>query len=76
MKNFFEFPNDDEDIKEISYEEFCMYFFSPLNSIYNPEKQHVYQDMNQPLASYFISSSHNTYLTGHQLYGCSGIEGY
>jgi hypothetical protein len=34
------------------------------------------QDLDHTLGEYFISSSHNTYLTGHQLYGKANVDGY
>ncbi|KAJ3524795.1 hypothetical protein NM688_g8501 [Phlebia brevispora] len=51
---------------------FTSFLLSPENSAFKDEKQ----DMTRPLPEYFISSSHNTYLVGHQLVGESTIEGY
>lgn len=40
------------------------------------DRLELYQEMDQPLAHYFISSSHNTYLTGRQFGGKSSVEMY
>ncbi|XP_041817003.1 1-phosphatidylinositol 4,5-bisphosphate phosphodiesterase delta-1a isoform X1 [Chelmon rostratus] len=55
---------------------FLMYLHQEEGSILNPAHKHVYQDMNQPLNNYYISSSHNTYLMEDQLKGPSSTEAY
>ncbi|XP_050980692.1 1-phosphatidylinositol 4,5-bisphosphate phosphodiesterase delta-3-A [Labeo rohita] len=55
---------------------FTMYMLSKENDVYNPEHGRVYQDMSRPLSHYFISSSHNTYLTKDQLIGESSVDPY
>ncbi|XP_068775542.1 1-phosphatidylinositol 4,5-bisphosphate phosphodiesterase delta-3 [Struthio camelus] len=55
---------------------FMMYLLSADGDILNQEHTKVHQDMSQPLCHYFISSSHNTYLTNNQIGGTSSTEAY
>lgn len=55
---------------------FTMYMLSKENDVFNPDHAHVYQDMSRPLAHYYISSSHNTYLTKDQVTSASSTEPY
>mmetsp|Transcript_32670 Transcript_32670/g.56778 ORF Transcript_32670/g.56778 Transcript_32670/m.56778 type:complete len:623 (+) Transcript_32670:702-2570(+) len=56
---------------------FNQFLFNTVdNSLVNPELVPEYQDMDQPLLNYWINSSHNTYLTGHQLKGESSVFQY
>nr|XP_048288455.1 1-phosphatidylinositol 4,5-bisphosphate phosphodiesterase zeta-1 isoform X2 [Myodes glareolus] len=61
---------------QMSFEGFARYMFSPECLLFKEKCKTVYQDMNQPLNDYFISSSHNTYLISDQLVGQSDIWGY
>uniref|UniRef100_A0A672YLT0 1-phosphatidylinositol 4,5-bisphosphate phosphodiesterase n=1 Tax=Sphaeramia orbicularis TaxID=375764 RepID=A0A672YLT0_9TELE len=61
---------------QISLQAFTRYLGGEENSIVPPERLDVIDDMNQPLAHYFINSSHNTYLTVGQLTGLSSVEMY
>ncbi|XP_071407039.1 1-phosphatidylinositol 4,5-bisphosphate phosphodiesterase zeta-1-like [Pithys albifrons albifrons] len=62
--------------KQMSFEGFIRYMNSEECSIFKSEHKTVYQDMDQPLCNYFISSSHNTYLVSDQLMGPSDLWGY
>lgn len=73
---FFLFPCTARMNHCMSVDGFLMYLASPEGSIFNPEHQGLFQDMNQPLAHYFINSSHNTYLMEDQLKGPSSVEAY
>ena len=58
---------------ELDFNGFLHYMTSSSSNIVAPSNN---QDFSWPLSSYFISSSHNTYLTGNQLYSDSSTDAY
>ncbi|KAK9531793.1 hypothetical protein VZT92_011198 [Zoarces viviparus] len=69
----------DEELKKkgcMSSDGFCRYLMSDENAPVFLDRLELYQEMEQPLAHYFISSSHNTYLNGRQFGGKSSVEMY
>ncbi|RMD39658.1 hypothetical protein DV735_g5472, partial [Chaetothyriales sp. CBS 134920] len=54
---------------------FVEYMRSPAASAAAPLPEHDV-DLDHPLSSYYISSSHNTYLSGNQLYGSASTDAY
>ena len=55
---------------------FSHYLLGEEGDVMRVQHCRVYQDMGQPLSSYFINSSHNTYLMADQLKGPSSIGAY
>lgn len=60
----------------MSKDGFIRYLMSDENAPVFLDRLDVYMDMDQPLAHYYINSSHNTYLSGRQFGGKSSVEMY
>uniref|UniRef100_A0A0N5BVI2 Phosphoinositide phospholipase C n=1 Tax=Strongyloides papillosus TaxID=174720 RepID=A0A0N5BVI2_STREA len=59
---------ENSDKGRISFIGFCQYLLSDQNSdIMTSQLKLKISDMNYPLPMYYINSSHNTYLNGHQI---------
>jgi phosphatidylinositol phospholipase C delta len=57
----------------LKFSDFLRYMTSPIANALRPASQ---EDVSWSLSNYFISSSHNTYLTGNQLSSDSSVEAY
>jgi hypothetical protein len=64
---------DAELLGDGSFEQFVNYYLSGSASTLKPAEP---VDESHPLSNYFISSSHNTYLTGNQLSSESSVDAY
>lgn len=62
--------------RQMTKDGFLMYLLSADGSAFNLAHRRVYQDMDQPLSHYLVSSSHNTYLLEDQIRGPSSTEAY
>ncbi|KAG1665244.1 1-phosphatidylinositol 4,5-bisphosphate phosphodiesterase epsilon-1 [Nymphon striatum] len=70
----------DEEMRQhgcLSFQGFARYLMDKGNFAFlNEEMTTDKSEMDHPLSDYYIASSHNTYLTGHQLKGESSVELY
>ncbi|XP_054429727.1 1-phosphatidylinositol 4,5-bisphosphate phosphodiesterase gamma-1 [Pteronotus mesoamericanus] len=77
MLDFLQDPLREIEEPYFSLDEFVTFLFSKENSVWNSKLDAVCPDtMNNPLSHYWISSSHNTYLTGDQFSSESSLEAY
>ena len=64
--------------QQLSRSRFGVYMYHAMNHAYDPNTLQASMDMklDQPISSYFINTSHNTYLMGDQLQSSSSVEMY
>ncbi|XP_013179186.1 PREDICTED: 1-phosphatidylinositol 4,5-bisphosphate phosphodiesterase gamma-1 isoform X2 [Papilio xuthus] len=76
IRDYLRDPQRDITEPYLKLNEFVEMLFSKHNTIWDSKHNQVTQDMTRPLSHYWISSSHNTYLTGDQFSSESSLEAY
>ncbi|KPJ09210.1 1-phosphatidylinositol-4,5-bisphosphate phosphodiesterase gamma-1 [Papilio machaon] len=76
IRDYLRDPQRDISEPYLTLNEFIEMLFSKHNTIWDSKHNQVTQDMTKPLSHYWISSSHNTYLTGDQFSSESSLEAY
>ena len=66
-------PESTKDYCKLDLRKLLQYMTSSESNAMRPHEEN---DLSHPISSYFISSSHNTYLSGNQLYGDASTEAY
>ncbi|KNC73642.1 hypothetical protein SARC_13799, partial [Sphaeroforma arctica JP610] len=64
------------ELGRLSVSGLTLYLQAPENWLVNDNQDTVHQNMNQPLAAYWHNTSHNTYVSNHQLKGLSTVDMY
>jgi phosphatidylinositol phospholipase C delta len=69
--------NEPTDWNRIDKNLFEAHLLANENDAFDPDRENYDEtDMHQPLSEYWINSSHNTYLIGHQITSHSSVEMY
>ena len=76
INSFTEKNNNDKFKLAMSLQEFSFMFYSEFMTVYDLDKLEADLYEGLPLTDYYINSTHNTYLTGHQLHGSSSASMY
>ncbi|KAM3958791.1 no receptor potential A [Aphomia sociella] len=74
--NTYEQNEEARNTKCLTKDGLIRYLMSDENAPVFLDRLDNYMDMDQPLAHYYINSSHNTYLSGRQFGGKSSVEMY
>ena len=74
--NSFTEKNNNKFKLTMSLQEFSFMFYSEFMTVYDLDKLEADLYEGLPLTDYYINSTHNTYLTGHQLHGSSSASMY
>ncbi len=72
----FEIDAEYKNNNKFSFQGFVNFLNDKSQHIYNSNCEKVYQNMDLPIFSYYVNSSHNTYLTGDQLTSTSSADCY